>query len=116
MAIKLKKEIVNGLGPVFQKKGFSYDGARSKLNSRCIVFSKGDSEPTVEEMQKFINGDRTNVPKREEILIGISSLDPSISVTIRCFLKEPPISIELWELKEPNKQRWFSVADENKLN
>ncbi|MGD8400717.1 MAG: hypothetical protein PVH64_07270 [Bacillota bacterium] len=116
MSIKLKKEILKNIAPFIQEKGFAYDESRSKLNARCFVFSKGDPEPTEEEMMKFIEGDRSNVPNREEILIGLSRLDQSISVQLRCFLKEPPITVDLGELTKADKQLWFSVADENKMN
>jgi hypothetical protein len=111
MAVKLKKLILEKLGPTLLKKGFKYDETQSKTSTAVVcVFSKGDPEPSDDWYMKEHNNEA--LPRREDITIYKMRPEPLITVEMRSLSK--PGSQKLSVLAGFMEEKWWSVETEEK--
>lgn len=69
LGVKLKQQIQKKLGPLFFEKGFIYDELNSRTSDAGFVYCKGEPLPSMECHMKYLNGEKVEMPHREEIRI-----------------------------------------------
>jgi hypothetical protein len=107
MTVKFKQQIKDKLGNVFKEKGFELDES-SLLNSNyCIVYSKGEPEPSIEVYEEKIDKGIDLTLKRGEIIIHRSRWQTELTVELRN-LQKVPSTVNLWMLSGENTQKWWS--------
>jgi hypothetical protein len=109
LTVKLKKMVLEKLGPTLLEKGFKYDETQLKTTTAVVcVFSKGDPEPSDDWYMKEHNNEE--LPQREDITIYKMRPEPLITVDVRSLAK--PGSQQLSVLAGFAEEKWWSVETE----